>query len=198
MPLRRQRRLCFDRAMMFDELWDGELWGRVGMALLCGGIVGLERQLRGKPAGIRTSSLICFGTAMFVHMSQGLGASADPTRVLGQVVTGIGFLGAGVIMTRNGLLTGVTSAAVVWMLAAVGSAIGLGRYGAALAMATVSVAILVGVERLEHAFGALRRGVHGSASADTEDGDLDPESDSDQPPPRRPRPPRSSGGPPNW
>src|SRR5262249_33672955 len=153
----------------FDELWDGRLWSRVGMAVLCGGLVGLERQLRGKPAGMRTSSLICLGTAMFVYMSQTLsGDRLDPSRVLGQVVTGIGFLGAGVIMTRNGLLTGVTSAAVVWMLAAVGAAIGLGRFGAGVVIATVSIAVLVGAELLERAFGALRRGVHGNASIDAE------------------------------
>ena len=182
---------------MFDELGDGQLWSRVGMALLCGGLVGLERQLRGKPAGMRTSSLICLGTAMFVYMSQTLGGEVDPSRVLGQVVTGIGFLGAGVIMTRNGLLTGVTSAAVVWLLAAVGAAIGLGRFGAALVMAIVCVAVLVGVELLERAFGALRRGVHGASSEDAEDADEDREPDPDQPPGRR-RPRRASGGPPPW
>jgi putative Mg2+ transporter-C (MgtC) family protein len=128
---------------VFEEAWDSGLWTRVGVALLCGGIVGLERQLRDKPAGIRTSSLICLGTALFVYLGVGMsGGQGDPARVLGQVVAGIGFLGAGVIMTRNGLLTGVTSAAVIWLLAAVGSAIGLGRYGAALAMAVVSVAVL--------------------------------------------------------
>lgn len=178
--------------MGFAEFWDSELWGRVGMALLCGGIIGLERQLRGKAAGMRTSSLICLGTAMFVYLGQGLDREhADPSRVLGQVVTGIGFLGAGVIMTRNGLLTGVTSAAVVWVLAAVGSAVGLGRYGLAFALATVTVAVLVGVEQLEHASAALRRGVHGSSRGkDAEDADLG----SDQPEPPR----RMSGGPPGW
>jgi putative Mg2+ transporter-C (MgtC) family protein len=184
--------------MPFAELWDGELWARVGMALLCGGIVGLERQLRGKPAGMRTSSLICLGTAMFVHLGGAMqGPSGDPSRVLGQVVTGIGFLGAGVIMTRNGLVTGVTSAAVVWLLAAVGSAVGVGRFGAALVMSTVSVGVLVGVERLEHAFAALRRGVHagdtpGAAPGDAEDGVLQAAEPmrplgSSGPPPRRPR-----------
>jgi putative Mg2+ transporter-C (MgtC) family protein len=159
--------------------------------LLCGGIVGLERQLRGKPAGIRTSSLICLGTALFVYLGVGMtGGQGDPARVLGQVVAGIGFLGAGVIMTRNGLLTGVTSAAVIWLLAAVGSAIGLGRYGAALAMAVVSVAVLVGVEQLEHGFAALRRGVHsGVEGVDSEDG-----GPSVPPPPRVP--PGGSGTPP--
>lgn len=156
--------------MGFEEMFDPALWSRVAMALLCGGMVGLERQLRGKPAGMRTSSLICLGTAMFVYLGTNLGGLAgDPSRVLGQVVTGIGFLGAGVIMTRDGMVTGVTSAAVVWMLAAAGSAIGFGRFGSALAMSLVTVAILIGVQFLEHAFAALRRGVH--AGDDDEDTD---------------------------
>jgi putative Mg2+ transporter-C (MgtC) family protein len=143
--------------------------------------VGLERQLRGKPAGIRTSSLICIGTSMFVYLGRQLeGDHSDPARVVGQVVTGIGFLGAGVIMTRNGLLTGVTSAAVIWILAAAGASIGLGRFGMALVVSAVSVAVLVGVEQLERAFSGLRRGVHANAQLephDSEDADegIDPE-----------------------
>jgi putative Mg2+ transporter-C (MgtC) family protein len=179
--------------MPFGELWDEQLWARVGMALLCGGIVGLERQLRGKPAGMRTSSLICLGTAMFIYLGAGMPApGGDPTRVLGQVVTGIGFLGAGVIMTRNGLVTGVTSAAVVWLLAAVGSAIGVGRFGAALAMSVVTVGVLVGVERLERAYSALRRGVHAAGPGSEPPVAEDPSLPSDQPE----APPRSSGSPP--
>ena len=134
------------------------------MALLCGGLIGLERQLRGKPAGMRTSSLICMGTMIFVYLGLGIsggeGGGGDATRVLGQVVTGVGFLGAGVIMTRNGLVTGVTSAAVVWVLAAVGAAVGAGRFGAAFAVSIVTVLVLVGVQQLEKIFAALRRGVH--------------------------------------
>jgi putative Mg2+ transporter-C (MgtC) family protein len=183
--------------MTFEELWDGELWSRVGMALLCGGIVGLERQLRGKPAGMRTSSLICLGTAMFIYLGSALG-EGDPSRVLGQVVTGIGFLGAGVIMTRNGLVTGVTSAAVVWLLAAVGSAIGFGRFGAALTMSVVSVGVLVGVERLEHAFSALRRGVHAGMTSEEVAAALSesPPEDGVAAPGQRLSSPRSSGAPP--
>lgn len=175
--------------MIFEELWDGELWARLGMALLCGGIVGLERQLRGKPAGIRTSSLICIGTSMFVYLGRQLeGDHGDPARVVGQVVTGVGFLGAGVIMTRNGLLTGVTSAAVIWVLSAAGAAIGVGRFGTALAVSAVSVGILVGVEQLELAFAGLRRGVHAASDVphDAEDGGLE----------QGVPPPRSSGLPP--
>lgn len=136
-------------------------WIRVGTAVLCGGLIGFERQLRGKPAGMRTSILICLGTQFFVLLgSSALPAHADPTRVLGQVVTGIGFLGAGVILTREGLVVGVTSAAVIWLLAAVGAMIGLGYLPAAVAISLTTVGILVGVEYLEKTFRVLRRGVH--------------------------------------
>jgi putative Mg2+ transporter-C (MgtC) family protein len=136
-------------------------WFRLGAALLCGGMLGLERQLRGKPAGIRTSILICLGTMLFVTLGSAFSpVSADPTRVLGQVVTGIGFLGAGVILTREGIVVGVTSAAAIWLLAAVGSAIGLGYELSALVITLVSLAVLVGIEALEGSFASLRRGVH--------------------------------------
>jgi putative Mg2+ transporter-C (MgtC) family protein len=162
--------------MELGELGDAELWTRVGMSLLCGGMVGLERQIRGKPAGMRTCSLICLGTTMFVYLSLGLHGEfgGDSTRVLAQVVSGVGFLGAGVIISRNGLVTGVTSAAVVWVLAAVGGAIGAGRFGVALATSFTTVFILAGVEKLERAFAQLRRGVHAdppSATPSAQDGD---------------------------
>src|SRR4029450_5383865 len=114
----------------FDPLDPGsmEFWFRLGTAILCGGIIGLERQLRGKAAGIRTSILICLGTELFVTLGASFGGErVDPTRVLGQVVTGIGFLGGGVILAREGLVVGVTSAAVIWVLAAPGALIGLGH-----------------------------------------------------------------------
>lgn len=140
---------------------NSEFWITVGCAVLTGGMMGLERQLRGKPAGIRTSVLICLGTTIFVYLSHKLGGpGTDPTRVLGQVVTGIGFLGGGVMLIREGIVYGVTTAAVIWMLAAVGSMIGLGFYSAALAMAVVQVAVLVGVEMFEAHVPSFRRGVH--------------------------------------
>ncbi|MDH4331550.1 MAG: MgtC/SapB family protein [Desulfobulbaceae bacterium] len=137
-------------------------WQRIFVALLCGGIIGLERQLRGKPAGIRTSILICLGTEVFVALGSLLTSEpiGDPSRVVGQVVTGIGFLGAGVIMAKEGLLQGVTSAAVIWMLAAIGSVIGLGHEHAAVALAVLTVGVLTGVELLETSFLLLREGVH--------------------------------------
>lgn len=176
----------------FAELHDVALWSRVGMSLLCGGVVGLERQLRGKPAGMRTSSLICLGTCLFVYLGIGISDAnhGDATRVLGQVVTGVGFLGAGVIMTRNGLVTGVTSAAVVWVLAAVGAMIGAGRYGAAMVVSVVTVVVLVGVELLERVFSSLRRGVHANMAA------LRAEDEEDEAEVAEKRRSRSSGAPP--
>jgi putative Mg2+ transporter-C (MgtC) family protein len=136
-----------------------EFWFRLGTAILCGGIIGLERQLRGKAAGIRTSILICLGTQLFVGLGSSFGGErVDPTRVLGQVVTGIGFLGGGVILAREGAVIGVTSAAVIWVLASLGSLIGLGHLPAAIVLTLVTVGLLTGVELLEKVFRRLREG----------------------------------------
>jgi putative Mg2+ transporter-C (MgtC) family protein len=133
-------------------------WLRLGTALLCGGAIGLERQLRGKVAGVRTSSLIVLGTSIFVDLGASLAPDrADPARVLGQVVTGIGFLGAGVILARNGRILGVTTAAVIWVLAAIGCLIGLGLLSTAIVITLVTMGIPVGVEAVE-TFWEKRRG----------------------------------------
>lgn len=132
---------------------------QLGAAIVCGGIVGFERQLRGKAIGIRTGILICLATQVFVRLSVILNTSdTDPTRVIGHVVTGVGFLCAGVILARGGSITGVTSAAVVWMLAAIGSTIGAGRPAEGLALSVLVVTILIGVRLLESAFKRLRGG----------------------------------------
>ena len=140
--------------------FDPVFWKAMGLAVGCGGLIGLERQIRGKPAGIRTSILICFSTTTFVHLGAAVAGAADPTRVLGQVVTGVGFLGAGVIMAREGIVTGMTSAAAIWMLAAIGAAIGLMQFSAAAMLTLVTLVVLIGVEYLERHFYALRTGVH--------------------------------------
>jgi len=147
--------------MDYFDPFSSVFWTTIGVAVLCGGIIGFERQLRGKPAGVRTSILVCLGTSIYIHLGVSVqGPNADPTRVLGQLVTGVGFLGAGVMFSREGVVTGVTTAAVIWMLAAIGSAIGLGRFGGAVALALVTVGILWGVERLERSIKRLTRGVH--------------------------------------
>jgi len=138
-----------------------DFWIRIGATLFCGGIIGLERQLRGKPAGIRTSILICLGTQVFISIGGTFNTTAtDSTRVLGQVITGIGFIGAGVIMGKENIVKGVTSAAIIWVLAGIGALIGLGQISTAFALTFVTVLVLLGVEALESTFLKLRRGVH--------------------------------------
>jgi putative Mg2+ transporter-C (MgtC) family protein len=127
--------------------------------IICGGMIGIERQIRGKPIGIRTSILICLATQTFVRLGANIdNPIVDPTRVLGQVVTGIGFLGAGVILARGEMITGVTSAAVVWILAAIGSMIGLGHLVEAVVLALITIGTLIGVRTLEAGFLRLRGG----------------------------------------
>ena len=143
------------------DLLTAHFWTSIGVAVLCGGIIGLERQIRGKPAGIRTNILICLGTTIFIQLSTILqGPNVDPTRVLGQVVTGIGFLGAGVIIARGRHVKGVTSAAVIWTLAGIGAMIGFGLFIPAIALAVVTVVILTSLEFLETNIHWLRRGEH--------------------------------------
>lgn len=104
---------------------------RGGFAVLCGAIIGIERERRGKPAGFRTNTLICFGSALYMLVAEFLmhqvgNAVVDPTRIAAQVVTGIGFLGAGTIIQSRGTITGLTSAATIWVVAGIGLVIGAG------------------------------------------------------------------------
>jgi putative Mg2+ transporter-C (MgtC) family protein len=127
-----------------------QFWRHAGTAFLCGAAIGLERQIRGKVAGMRTSILITLGTMYFVTLGGAMVPDAlDPTRVLGQVVTGIGFLGAGVILARGDQIVGVTTAAVIWVLAAIGALIGFGQLAGAMIGTLLALLVLVGVEGLE-------------------------------------------------
>ncbi|MBU1084375.1 MAG: MgtC/SapB family protein [Candidatus Omnitrophota bacterium] len=145
---------------MFQELTDGSFYLQILFSIICGSIIGLERQLKGKPVGIRTSVLICLSTMYFITLARGLDPGNSASRVLGQIVTGVGFLGAGVIMTRNDLVTGVTSASVVWLLASMGASIGLGHYGMALIMCFVALAVLTWVQWLEKISKILQKGIY--------------------------------------
>ncbi|MGD9855965.1 MAG: MgtC/SapB family protein [Planctomycetaceae bacterium] len=119
-------------------------WQAVGMSVLCGGIIGVDRELHDKPAGLRTCILVSLGSMLFVRLGSQLdGPAADPTRVLGQVITGIGFLGAGVILARGHSVRGVTTAGTVWVLAAIGAMIGLDQHSAAFAVTAVVSLVLV-------------------------------------------------------
>ena len=132
--------------------FDSDLIVQVIVLLFCAGIIGLERQLSKKPAGIRTSILIALGSMIFVKYGflavEGV-AGTDPTRVMGQVVTGIGFLGAGTIMNRDGLVAGLTTASSIWVEAAIGAIIALGYYGYAIFYSILALGILQGLSRVE-------------------------------------------------
>lgn len=133
----------------------------IGAAVLCGMVVGLERQLSGKPTGMRTSILICLGSYIFVAVNQMIsGGNVDPGRIVGQIITGIGFIGAGVILTRQGIVVGVTSAAVIWVLAGVGVLIGFEKYLTAVVISLLVVVVLTGVNFLESSFMILRKGIY--------------------------------------
>ena len=123
---------------------------RLMIAAVLGGIIGLERQLRHKPAGLRTNIFICFGAAMFTLLSRDLGGTGDYTRIASQIIPGIGFIGAGSILHSRGSVTGLTTAATLFVVASVGMAVGGGRYVTAI-FATVlilfALALLGKIER---------------------------------------------------
>ncbi|YCO03846.1 MgtC/SapB family protein [Vibrio sp. VNB-15] len=134
-------------------------------ALLCcainGLMIGIERQTRGKPVGIRTAILVISGTYLFMSMAVSLSPNTlDQARVLGQIITGVGFLGAGVMMTQDGKIHGVTSAAVIWVLAGLGLMIGLGYLTQSVIITVLALTVLLGVDKAENRVKALRRGVH--------------------------------------
>jgi len=135
------------------------------IAILCSFVIGLERQWSGKPAGIRTSILICLGAYVFVATAVFYEPNVGAPRVLGQVVTGVGFLGAGVMLTKDGLVHGVTTASVIWILAAIGGLIGFGNYAAAVVLTFLTVVVVLGISLLEKAFNKLKSGAHGNNTA---------------------------------
>lgn len=125
------------------------------LAILCGGLIGLEREMKSKPAGFRTNILICLGSMLFMWLSAHVAAAvagdrpADPGRIAAQVVTGIGFLGAGTIIQARGRVVGLTSAAMIWIVAAVGMAIGAGFSAVAVASTVLILGVLIGLGLFE-------------------------------------------------
>ncbi|WP_417849473.1 MgtC/SapB family protein [Thalassoglobus sp.] len=135
--------------MQFDPLTT-EFWIEIGVSILCGSIIGIERELNRKPIGVRTCVLVCLGTALFVRMGSLVATeNSDPTRIIGQIVSGIGFLGGGVILARGEVVTGVTTASIVWLLAAIGTMVGAGQFSAAVVVSTLAVLTLLGIDGLE-------------------------------------------------
>ena len=132
------------------DIFKLELMLQLGLASLLGGAIGLERELGGKPAGLRTNILICIGSVLYTHLSIAMvGGATDPTRVAGQIVTGVGFIGAGTILHARGAVVGLTSAATIWVVAAIGVALGSGFYLEGIGTTILVLAVLAGLGRAE-------------------------------------------------
>jgi putative Mg2+ transporter-C (MgtC) family protein len=134
-----------------------EFLGRLLLAALLGGAVGLEREIHGRPAGIRTYLILSLGTALLMVLSEhlllayrahypGLGIQGDPGRIAGQAITGIGFLGAGVIIRYKDTIRGLTTAACVWLVCSVGLAVGAGFYLVGVAVTLLTLVALIGLK----------------------------------------------------
>lgn len=127
------------------------------LAAVLGGLMGLEREYKKKEAGLRTYSLVCLGAAFFTIISFEIfrslnsqsGIDFDPARIVGQIVLGIGFLGAGLIIFRGSHIEGLTTAAGLWVTAAVGTAIGAKLYFPAVFVSFLTVGILAGLRLAE-------------------------------------------------
>lgn len=128
---------------------------RLGLIAIIAGLVGIEREHLGKAAGLRTNILVGIGSALIMILALKLqetipGTSIDPGRIAGQVVTGIGFLGAGAIIRDRGGVHGLTTAASIWVVSAIGLAVGMGFYVAALVTAFITLVTLFILGKLEN------------------------------------------------
>ncbi|MBI2874718.1 MAG: MgtC/SapB family protein [Firmicutes bacterium] len=132
------------------------VFARLLLAAVLGGLIGLERESHNRPAGLRTNILVCVGSAVITLVSiEGFGEMdgvVDPSRVAANIVTGIGFLGAGTIMRYGGSVQGLTTAAAIWVVAGIGMAVGTGYYWGALASTFIVIVSLLVLPRLESRF----------------------------------------------
>ncbi|MBA3046405.1 MAG: MgtC/SapB family protein [Candidatus Thermoplasmatota archaeon] len=130
---------------------------KILLSIFCGSLIGLERELRDKPAGMRTYMLISVGATLFTMISiyfvEQWSGTADPLRVAAQIVTGVGFLGAGTIMFARGRISGLTSAAAIWTSAAIGMAIGMNMHLFAMLVTLLVVASLILLGKVERVLG---------------------------------------------
>jgi putative Mg2+ transporter-C (MgtC) family protein len=124
--------------------------GPVLAAMVFGAIIGIERQIHHKSAGLRTNMLICVGAAIFTLLAQHIGKNTDAeSRIIQGVITGVGFLGAGVLMHAQGSVHGLTTAATIWLVTAVGIACGARAYGIAMVAVIPAILILIGLHPYE-------------------------------------------------
>lgn len=131
---------------------------KVVLALVLGGIMGLEREYNDKPAGYATNSIICLGAALFTMLSLYMAEmGGDPGRIAAQIVSGVGFLGAGAILREGNKISGLTTAAAVWLVAAIGMAVGFGQYILASSACAAAILMQLGVRRTLGLLERLRR-----------------------------------------
>ena len=121
---------------------------RLGLAVVVGAIIGGEREYKNKAAGFRTIIMICMGSTLLTSIASELN-HPDPSRIMANIVTGIGFLGAGVIFKDERSVSGITTAATIWMTAAIGMAIGCGLYEMAMIYSVLVMLILILFSRIE-------------------------------------------------
>ena len=133
------------------EVFRFDTLGRLLLAALLGGAVGTERELSGKPAGLRTNLHICVGAALITELSAAVAANGagDPGRLAAQIVSGIGFIGAGTIIQSRGKVVGLTTAATLWVVAAIGMAVGSRAYIEAIGSALLVIGALFLLRQLE-------------------------------------------------
>jgi putative Mg2+ transporter-C (MgtC) family protein len=117
------------------------------VSVLCGSVLGIEREYQNKSAGLRTIVLICLGSTVFTMISLRIGGGDD--RVAANIITGIGFIGAGVIFKENFNVKGLTTAAVIWIAAAIGMVIGVEEYNLGLVLSLIVLVVLGGFAKLE-------------------------------------------------
>ncbi len=139
---------------------DPEMVLRVVLAVLLGGLIGFEREITHRPAGLRTHMLVSLGAAMFAIVSIGFGE--DPARIAAGIVTGIGFLGAGSIIAFRGHVQGITTAATLWVVASIGLGVGVGEYVLSV-IGAVLVFLILQVKRVEEKIVPKRAGKSNSA-----------------------------------
>ncbi len=155
-------------------LSDSELVLRLSIGALLGSLVGLERERLNWAAGLRTHMLVCVGSCLlmivsahgFADVLQQDHVALDPSRIAAQVVSGIGFLGAGTILLRGEIVRGLTTAASLWSVAAIGLAVGSGLYLAAAVSTVIILVILAGVKPLEERYRARRQSLRVRVTAE--------------------------------
>jgi putative Mg2+ transporter-C (MgtC) family protein len=130
---------------------------RLGLSVVFGAVIGMERELAAQPAGLRTHILVALGAALFTLVGTEV-AGTDPTRIAAQVVSGVGFLGAGAILREGATVRGLTTAATLWAAAAIGLANGLGAYRSAGVAVIMTLLVTVGLKAIEKEYVPRRRG----------------------------------------